>query len=172
MATGWSCSQCASQSFRVWNECVIADRIVAQAAAPASLDSLNGIIARMNTTATPSSTVIAYGIPNCDTVKKARTWLTSHAVDHGFHDFKKQGVPAELLPGWLAAVGWETLVNRKGTTWRKLDEDARLAVVDAASAMALMRAQPSVIKRPVVVWGDGAVTVGFSAEAFAGRVRR
>ena len=71
-----------------------------------------------------------YGIPNCDTVKKARVWLTEHGTDYRFHDFKKQGVPAELMPQWLAAVGWQTLVNRKGTTWRKLDALTQLAVVD------------------------------------------
>ena len=110
-----------------------------------------------------------YGIPNCDTVKKARTWLTEQGVDYTFHDFKKQGVPAELLPTWLAAVGWQTLVNRKGTTWRKLDEATRLAVVDDASATALMLAHPSVIKRPVVVWADSGISVGFDAEMFAKR---
>ena len=127
-------------------------------------------MADMKNTAPSSGPVTVYGIPNCDTVKKARTWLTDQGVDYNFHDFKKQGVPAELLPGWLSTIGWETLVNRKGTTWRKLDEATRLGVVDDASATALMLAQPSVIKRPVVVWGDGAVSVGFSAEAFAGRV--
>ena len=127
-------------------------------------------MAGMKTSALPSSGVIVYGIPNCDTVKKARTWLTDHAVDYTFHDFKKQGVPADLVPSWLAAAGWQTLVNRKGTTWRKLDEATRLGVVDDASATALMLAQPSVIKRPVVVWGDGGISVGFSAEAFAERV--
>ena len=114
--------------------------------------------------------VTVFGIPNCDTVKKARTWLAEQALEVTFHDFKKQGVPADLLPSWLAAVGWQTLVNRKGTTWRKLDEPTRLAVVDDAFATALMLAQPSVIKRPVVVWGDGTVTVGFDAEVFAGRI--
>ena len=109
-----------------------------------------------------------YGIPNCDTVKKARTWLTAHGVEHQFHDFKKQGVPEVALDQWLAALGWEPLVNRKGTTWRKLDETTRAAVVDAASARALMLAQPSVIKRPVVQWADG-VTVGFDAEAWESR---
>ena len=104
-----------------------------------------------------------YGIPNCDTVKKARTWLTEHGVEHQFHDFKKQGVPEAALDQWLAALGWELLVNRKGTTWRKLDETTRAAVTDAASARALMLAQPSVIKRPVVQWADG-ITVGFDAE--------
>jgi Spx/MgsR family transcriptional regulator len=124
----------------------------------------------MKNTAPSSSGVIVYGIPNCETVKKARTWLTDHAVDYSFHDFKKQGVPADLLAGGLAAAGWQTLVNRKGTTWRKLEEATRLAVVDDASATALMLANPSVIKRPVVVWGDGAITVGFDAEVFAGRI--
>ena len=127
-------------------------------------------MAGMKNIALPSPSVTVYGIPNCDTVKKARTWLTDQGVDYQFHDFKKQGVPADLLPGWLAAIGRETLVNRKGTTWRKLDEATRLAVVDDASATSLMLANPSVIKRPVVVWGDGGVSVGFTAEAFAGRV--
>jgi arsenate reductase (glutaredoxin) len=130
---------------------------------------VNGIMAGMKNTAPPSPTVTVYGIPNCDTVKKARTWLTDQGVDYQFHDFKKQGVPADLLPGWLVAIDWQTLVNRKGTTWRKLDEATRAAVVDDASATSLMLANPSVIKRPVVVWADGGVSVGFTAEAFAGR---
>jgi Spx/MgsR family transcriptional regulator len=108
-----------------------------------------------------------YGIPNCDTVKKARTWLTEQGVDYVFHDVKKQGVPADLLPTWEKSVGWEKLLNRKGTMWRKQDAATQAAVIDAASAMALMQLQPSVIKRPVVVWGDGRVTVGFSPEMFA-----
>ena len=116
---------------------------------------------------TPPLTV--YGIPNCDTVKKARNWLTEHGLAYRFHDFKKQGVPAELLPGWIVSPGWELLLNRKGTTWRKLDEATRLAVVDAASATALMLAQPSVIKRPVVVWPNGPISVGFDAAVFAAR---
>ena len=114
---------------------------------------------------TPTPTL--YGIPNCDTVKKARTWLTDHGVAYVFHDFKKQGVPAELLPQWLAAVGWQTLVNRKGTTWRKLDDATRDAVTDDASAMTLMLAHPSVIKRPVVSWHNKHISVGFDAEVFA-----
>ena len=108
-----------------------------------------------------ASHVTVFGIPNCDTVKKARTWLTAHGVDFVFHDFKKLGVPADQLPGWLSAVGWEKLVNRKGTTWRQLDDATRAAVVDAATASALMLAHPSVIKRPVVVWADRRLTVGF-----------
>ncbi len=114
-----------------------------------------------------------YGIPNCDTVKKARAWLQEHAHDSAraaqFHDFKKLGVPGDRLDGWVAALGWERLLNRNGTTWRQLDESARAAVVDAGSAKALMLAQPSAIKRPVVEWGDGTVTVGFNAADWAGR---
>ena len=116
-----------------------------------------------------TSTLTLYGIPNCDTVKKARNWLTEHGVTYEFHDFKKQGVPTDLLPEWLAIAGWQTLVNRSGTTWRKLDEATRLAVVDDVSAIALMLAKPSVIKRPVVVWGDGGISVGFDTEVFAAR---
>ena len=111
-----------------------------------------------------------YGIPNCDTVKKARTWLTEQDVDYVFHDVKKQGVPADLLPTWEKSVGWEKLLNRKGTMWRKQDAATQAAVIDAASAMALMQLQPSVIKRPVVAWPDGGVTVGFDLAEFSRRV--
>jgi arsenate reductase (glutaredoxin) len=108
---------------------------------------------------TPPITV--YGIPNCDTVKKARAWLIEEKIDYVFHDFKKQGVPAALMDSGLAQVGWEVLLNRKGTTWRKLDANVQASVVDAASAKAVMMAEPSTIKRPVVVWNDGRITVGF-----------
>lgn len=104
-----------------------------------------------------------YGIPNCDTVKKARAWLTDHGVTHSFHDFKKQGVPEAALDHWLATAGWEKLVNRKGTTWRGLDEATRNAVTASASARALLLQHASVIKRPVVEWADGSITVGFDA---------
>ncbi|KTT14654.1 ArsC family reductase [Pseudacidovorax intermedius] len=107
-----------------------------------------------------------YGIPNCDTVKRARTWLDGQGLAYTFHDFKKQGVPDAALARWLAAVGWEPLVNRRGTTWRQLDEAARQAVVDADAAAAALRAHPSLVKRPVVEWADGAVTVGFDAETW------
>ena len=116
--------------------------------------------------------IILYGIPNCDTVKKARTWLTDHGLDYEFHDFKKQGVPPEQLARWAQAAGWETLLNRKGTTWRKLDAATQAGVVDAASAKALVLVQPSVVKRPVVDWGDAPgrdTTVGFDAEAWQQR---
>jgi arsenate reductase-like glutaredoxin family protein len=85
-----------------------------------------------------------------------------------FHDLKKQGVPAQALSVWVAAVGWQRLLNRQGTSWRQLDAAVQAGVVDAASAMALMQAQPSVIKRPVVAWPDGRVTVGFKDGVFPG----
>jgi len=106
--------------------------------------------------------ITLYGIPNCDTVKRARAWLTSRGVDHAFHDFKRQGVPAERLDPWTAALGWEQVLNRQGTTWRKLDEATQAAVNDAASAQALMLQQASVIKRPVIAWPSGAITVGYA----------
>lgn len=115
------------------------------------------------------STITLYGIPNCDTVKRARAWLQAQGRDVAFHDFKKGGVPADRLDAWAQAVGWERLVNRSGTTWRKLDDAVRAAVIDAASAKRLMRDQASVIKRPVVEWPDGAVTVGFDAAEWAKR---
>ena len=115
-------------------------------------------------------TLTLHGIPNCDTVKRARAHLTEAGVAHQFHDFKKAGVPGPALDRWLAAVGWETLLNRKGTTWRGLDDAVKAAVTDAASARALMLAQPSVIKRPVVDWPDGSTTVGFDAAAWTARL--
>ena len=116
-------------------------------------------------------TNVLYGITNCDTVKKARAWLTDQGVDYQFHDFKKQGVPDARLDHWIAQVGWEKLVNRQGTTWRKLDPAVQGAVKDAASAKALMLANPSVIKRPVVEWTD-ATTVGFDPAAWTLRQSR
>jgi arsenate reductase (glutaredoxin) len=110
--------------------------------------------------------VTLYGIPNCDTVKKARAWLSGQDVAHEFHDFRKQGVPTAHLDAWIAQLGWEKLVNRKGTSWRKLDPATQGGVKDDASARALMLAQPSVIKRPVVEWG-ARTTVGFDADAWA-----
>jgi Spx/MgsR family transcriptional regulator len=107
--------------------------------------------------------MIVYGIPNCDTVKRARAWLDARGNTHAFHDFKKSGVPEKRLDAWLQAAGWENLLNRKGTTWRQLDAAAQARVTDAKSARALMLRQPSVIKRPVVEWDDGRITVGFDA---------
>ena len=113
-----------------------------------------------------------YGIPNCDTVKKARAWLAGEGVEHAFHDFRKAGVPPQRLREWMQAEGWEKLLNRQVTTWRKLDGPAQAAAGEAAGAQALMLAQPSVIRRPVVEWPDGAVTVGFDPADWALRARR
>jgi arsenate reductase len=110
--------------------------------------------------------ITLYGISNCDTVKKARAWLAERNTEVGWHDFKKQGVPEPQLDHWIKAVGWEKLVNRQGTTWRKLPDADKAAVVDAASARSLMLRQHSVIKRPVVEWRQGEVTVGFSEALF------
>ncbi len=112
-----------------------------------------------------------YGISNCDTVKRARAWLAERQVDSSFHDFKKQGVPERELDAWLDALGWQVLVNTRGTTWRKLDESTRAAIQDRASARRLMLEQPSVIKRPVVQWAGGGMTVGFDPDDWAVRHR-
>ena len=109
--------------------------------------------------------ITLYGIPNCDTVKKARAWLNDQGVDYLFHDFKKAGVSRAMLEGWTSVVSWDALVNRRGTTWRGLPEARRDAVVDADSAMALMMEAPSVIKRPVLVI-PGKVHVGFLAAEY------
>lgn len=114
--------------------------------------------------------ITLYGITNCDTVKKARAWLADQGVAYAFHDLKKAGVPQDRLDRWMAELGWERLVNRQGTTWRKLAPATQAAVKDSASARALMLEQPSVIKRPVVEWGQG-TTVGFDAAAWALRAR-
>jgi arsenate reductase len=109
--------------------------------------------------------VTLYGIPNCDTVKKARTWLTENGIAHDFHDLKKAGIDRELIHGWLQHLEWETLVNRKGTTWRALDDERKAAVKDAETATKLMLESPSVIKRPVLVTAER-THVGFSAELY------
>ena len=108
-----------------------------------------------------------YGISNCDTVKKARAHLRERGHAFDFIDFKTGGVPRESLARWIAALGWEALLNRKGSTWRQLGAAARDGVTDAASAERLMIQQPSVIKRPVAEWADGRITVGFDAAAWA-----
>ncbi len=108
---------------------------------------------------------ILYGIPNCDTVKKARTWLDARGIAYTFHDFRKAGIDAGMVEGWLADVDWGILVNRKGTTWRGLDEARKAAVTDGASAARLMLEAPAVIKRPVLAHG-GKTHVGFSDAAY------
>ena len=107
-------------------------------------------------------TLTLYGIPNCDTVKKARTWLDAHGVAYTFHDYKKLGVDAATLGRWADVGGWEPLLNRAGTTFKKLS-DADKADIDRAKAIVLMVANPSMIKRPVVE-GDGKFLVGFKRD--------
>jgi Spx/MgsR family transcriptional regulator len=106
-----------------------------------------------------------YGIRNCDTMKKAWTWLDTHGVAYAFHDYKKEGIDRPRLEAWVKQVGWETLLNRSGTTFRKLP-DADRTGLDAQKAVGLMLAQPSMIKRPVLEVG-GKLLVGFKPEHYA-----
>ena len=106
-----------------------------------------------------------YGIPNCDTVKKARAWLTARGLDHAFHDYKRLGVDPAKLARWADKAGWERLLNTRGTTFRKLPETER-ADLDRGKALALMVAHPSLIKRPVVEY-PGGLLVGFEMAAWA-----
>jgi arsenate reductase len=112
-------------------------------------------------------TVVLFGIPNCDTVKKARVWLEGRGVAYSFHDYKKQGVDEALLRDWVAEAGWEPLLNRAGTTFSKLPEDQR-AGMDVDRAVAIMLAYPSAIKRPVVT-GAGELLVGFKPDIWSAR---
>ena len=112
--------------------------------------------------------VTLYGIPNCDTVKKARVWLDQHGVAFDFHDYQKAGIDRPRLEAWVAEHGWETVLNRAGTTFRALP-DANKADLNAGKAVALMLAQPSMIKRPVLDMGDRTL-VGFKPELYAALV--
>lgn len=114
-------------------------------------------------------TIVLHGIRNCDTMKKAFAWLDGQGLDWRLHDYKKEGIERALLEGWVARVGWEALLNRAGTTFRKLP-DAEKTGLDAAKAVALMLAQPSMIKRPVVVVGDG-LLVGFDPARWAASLK-
>jgi arsenate reductase len=107
-----------------------------------------------------------YGIPNCDTVKKAQRWLDAHGVAYRFHDLRRDGLDDALLADWIGQVGWETLLNRRGTTWRRLPEAVR-AGMDGDSATRLMREQPAIIKRPVLARGRR-IHVGFDADDYRG----
>jgi arsenate reductase (glutaredoxin) len=114
-------------------------------------------------------TVTIYGIKNCDTMKKARAWLESHGVAYAFHDYKIAGIDRKRLEQWSKQVGWETLLNRAGTTFRKLP-DASKQGLDAAKAMALMLAEPSMIKRPVLDLGGGKLLVGFKPDDYSAAI--
>jgi arsenate reductase len=106
-----------------------------------------------------------YGIKNCDTMKKARAWLDQRGVEHTFHDYKTAGIERDRLERWAKKVGWETLLNRAGTTFRKLPDKDK-ANIDAGKAIKLMLDQPSMIKRPVLDLGGGKLIVGFKPEIY------
>lgn len=112
-------------------------------------------------------TLTLYGIPNCDTVKKARRWLDDNGVAYRFHDFRKDGLDPAALQGWIDKLGWEKLLNKSGTTFRKLP-DAEKEGLSATSAKALMLDQPAMIRRPVVE-AEGDLSVGFSADDWQSR---
>jgi arsenate reductase len=114
--------------------------------------------------------ITLYGIPHCDTVKRARAWLTERGQAVQFHDFKRQGISADEARQWLLALGRDALINRRGTTWRALDAAQQASADTDEGALALMLSQHSVIKRPVVRWPDARLTVGFDAVDWAGRL--
>ena len=111
-----------------------------------------------------ADSITDFGIPNCDTVKKARKWLDAQSVSYDFHDYKKKGIDEDTLNAWCKELGWEALVNRRGTTWRKLD-DAQKADLNQATAVSLMQEHTSLIKRPVVQTKN-TLMLGFNAEEF------
>ncbi|MFM7416609.1 MAG: ArsC family reductase [Alphaproteobacteria bacterium] len=110
-------------------------------------------------------TITIHGIKNCDTMKKARAWLEAEGIAHAFHDYKTAGISAAMLQAWVQKAGWEALLNRAGTTFRKLPEDQKQAL-DEARAVALLLAQPSMIKRPVLTKGN-ALLIGFDPGRYA-----
>ena len=105
--------------------------------------------------------VVVFGIDTCDQVRKARAWLRGHGIEFRFHDFRKDGLDAQRLSGWLGRVPWDSLLNRRGLAWRKLDPQRRAAITDQTSAAELMLADPTLIKRPVLA-GDGLLHCGFN----------
>ena len=109
--------------------------------------------------------ITIYGIRNCDTMKKARAWLEAHGVDYDFHDYKTAGIDRATLEKWVKVVGWEVLLNRAGTTFRKLPDDAKQDI-DEQKAIRLMLEQPSIIKRPVLEQGR-TLLVGFTADRYS-----
>lgn len=109
--------------------------------------------------------ITLYGIPNCDQIKKSRTWLDEQGIVYTFHDFKKAGFERSTLESWLRDQSWDVLLNRKGTTWRALSDTRKASIADASSAAELMLEMPSIIKRPVL-YIDGKTHVGFSEEKY------
>ena len=110
--------------------------------------------------------MIVYGIPNCNTVKKAVTWLADQGFSYDFHDFKKKGISSEKLNQWCEVFGWETVLNKKGTTWRKLTPEQQAAVVDQSTAVAVMLENTSAIKRPVLEVDNVPLLISFNEEAY------
>jgi Spx/MgsR family transcriptional regulator len=115
--------------------------------------------------------ITIYGIKNCDTMKKARAWLDQHGIKYIFHDYKAAGIERGKLEGWAKKAGWEALLNRAGTTFRKLPESDKEGLTEA-KAIRLMLAQPSAIKRPVLELSGGKLLVGFKPEAYAAAVTK
>jgi arsenate reductase len=111
-----------------------------------------------------AASAVMYGIPNCGTIKKARAWLEAAGIDYDFHDYKKQGVDEQLLRGWVRQFGWEQVINRRGMTWRKLDEAMRESM-DENSAIRIMQEKHSIIKRPIVTTADQ-VLLGFDEASY------
>ena len=109
---------------------------------------------------------VIYGIKNCDTMKKTCAWFEAEGIGYRFHDYKKSGVDAATLARWCARLGWEALVNTRGTTWRKLAPEQRV-LTDAAAAITLMQAQPSLIRRPVIETAAGELLIGLDAQRLA-----
>ncbi len=105
-----------------------------------------------------------YGIPNCDTMKKARRWLEANGVEYDFHDYKKRGVPEKNLKAWVKRAGWETILNKRGTTWRKLDDELKHNI-DNESAIKIMLDNPSIIKRPVLE-SNQLLFIGFKEDEY------
>ena len=110
--------------------------------------------------------LVMYGIPNCDTVKKARAWLVENQIDYTFHDFKKAGITLTTLHSWLQDISLETLLNRRGTSWRNLSDAAKAAAEHEDKALALMVENPSLIKRPIIVSDNRVKAVGFSNDSY------
>jgi arsenate reductase len=108
--------------------------------------------------------ITLYGIKNCDTVKKARKWLDNHSIDYRFHDFREDGLDADMVQHWLDELGWETLVNKRSTTWKQLSEEARVGMDASAAKLAIMT-QPTLIKRPLLDTGRERIT-GFAADKY------
>jgi arsenate reductase (glutaredoxin) len=110
--------------------------------------------------------ITLYGIKNCDTVKKSIQWISSRNIPFEFHDYKLKGISEEKLKEWIKEMGWETLINKKGTTWKKLDNSVKEGVMDEKQAIALMKTQTSIIKRPIIEVDGNIKTVGFDEEKF------